>query len=137
MFLKLSQCAIIWYLLAGFKGIISCSVHSIRFVKNAFSTKLWFVKTSTRIEKSQNIMKLKYESRVVKSNPVRILRLIMGRIKVSKYYETDCRIVKYESRVLLELKMKTSIRYSRDTDSLPMGRRTVVLLVCGVGKCCG
>ena len=111
MFLKLSQCAIIWYLLAGFKGIISCSVHSIRFVKNAFSTKLWFVKTSTRI--------VKYESRVVKSNPVRILRLIMGRIN------------------LLELKMITSIIYSRDTDSLPMGRRTVVLLVGGVGKCCG
>ena len=60
MLLKLSQCRIIWYLLAGFKTIILCSVHSIRFVKYVFFAKIWFVKTSTGI--------VKYESRVVKLN---------------------------------------------------------------------
>ena len=43
------------------KTVIVCSVHSMGFVKFVFSTKIWFVKTSTRI--------VKYESRVVKSNP--------------------------------------------------------------------
>ena len=33
MFLKLSQCGIIWYLLAGFKTIILWSVHFIQLVK--------------------------------------------------------------------------------------------------------
>ena len=47
-------------ILAGFKTIILCSVHSIRFVKYEFSTEIWFVKTPKRI--------VKYESRVVKSN---------------------------------------------------------------------
>ena len=47
-------------ILAGFKTIILCSVHSIRFVKYEFSTEIWFVKISKRI--------VKYESRVVKSN---------------------------------------------------------------------
>ena len=46
---------------AGSKTIIVCSVHFIRFKKYAFSAKIWFVKTSTRIAK--------YESWVVKSNP--------------------------------------------------------------------
>ena len=40
------------------------SVHPKWFVKYVFSTKEWFVKTSTRI--------VKYESRVVKSNPANI-----------------------------------------------------------------
>ena len=53
---------IIRYLFAGFKTITLCSVYSIRFVKHAFSTKIWFVKTSTRI--------MKYKSWVIKSNPV-------------------------------------------------------------------
>ena len=58
--LKLWHRQIIWYLFANFKTIILCSVCSIRFVKYVLSTKIWFVKTSTRI--------LKYESRVIKSN---------------------------------------------------------------------
>ena len=58
--LKLWHCQIIWYLFANFKIIILCSVCSIRFVKYVLSTKIWFVKTSTRI--------LKYESWVIKSN---------------------------------------------------------------------
>ena len=111
MFLKLSQRRIIWYLLVDVEGRILCSVHSIRFVKYVFSAKIYFVKTSTRI--------VKHESRVVKSNPVRVLRLIISGIN------------------LLELKKIMSIRCSRDSDSLPMGRRFVVLLVGGVGKCCG
>ena len=40
-----------------------CSLYMIRGMSFA---KIWFVKTSTRI--------IKYESRVVKSNPVRILK---------------------------------------------------------------
>ena len=37
------------------------------------------------------------------------------------------------------LKIILSIRYSKDADFLPVkvGRRMVVLLVGGVGKCCG
>ena len=58
--LKLWHCQITWYLFAGFKTIILCSIHSIQFVKYVFSAKIWFVKTSTKI--------VKYESRVVKSN---------------------------------------------------------------------
>ena len=41
-------------------------VHSLWFVKYMFSTKIWFVKSSTKI--------VKYESRVVKSNPIAILK---------------------------------------------------------------
>ena len=44
----------------GFMTITLCSVYSIRFVKHAFSTKIWFVKTSTRI--------MKYKSWVIKLN---------------------------------------------------------------------
>ena len=33
VFLKLCHCQIIWYLFAGFKAMILCSVHSIWFVK--------------------------------------------------------------------------------------------------------
>ena len=62
--LRLCQCRIIWYQLPGFKTIIVCSVHSIRFVKYVSFAKIWFMKTSTRI--------VKYESRVVKSNPAQI-----------------------------------------------------------------
>ena len=61
IFLKLWHCRIIWYLLVGFKTIILCSVHSIRFVKMCFFL-LKYVKTSTRV--------VKYESRVVKSTLV-------------------------------------------------------------------
>ena len=61
VFLKLWHCRIIYYVLAGFKTIILCSVHSIRFVKYDFFTKIWFVKTANRI--------VKYGSRIVKSNP--------------------------------------------------------------------
>ena len=59
--LRSCQCRIIWYQLPGFKTIIVCSVHSIRFVKYVSFAKICFMKTSTRI--------VKYESRVVKSNP--------------------------------------------------------------------
>ena len=59
VFLKLCHCQIIWYLFAGFKAMILCSVHSM--IREMFSAKLWFVKTSTRI--------VKYESRVTISNP--------------------------------------------------------------------
>ena len=62
MFLKLQHCQIIWYLFAGLKIIILCSVDFIWFVKHVFSAERWFVETSNRI--------MKYESRVVKSNPV-------------------------------------------------------------------
>ena len=34
--------------------IIFCPIHSLGFVKNAFSAKIWFVKTSTRIVKSES-----------------------------------------------------------------------------------
>ena len=61
MFLKVWLCRIIWYLFAGFKTITLCSVSSIWFMKYVFFAEIWFVKTSTRI--------VKYESRVVKSNP--------------------------------------------------------------------
>ena len=46
--------------------IILSSAHSIRFVKYVFLAKTWFVKTSAII--------IKYEPRVVKSNPVKILK---------------------------------------------------------------
>ena len=59
--LRSCQCRIIWYQLPGFKTIIMCSVHSIRFVKYVSFAKICFMKTSTRI--------VKYKSRVVKSNP--------------------------------------------------------------------
>ena len=59
MKIKSWHCQIIWYLFAGFKTIIFCSVQSLWFVKYMFSAKIWLVKT--RI--------VKYESRVVKSNP--------------------------------------------------------------------
>ena len=49
------------FLIADFKIITLCSVHSIWFVKYALAAKIWFLKTSTRI--------MKYESKVVKSNP--------------------------------------------------------------------
>ena len=39
-----------------------CSVHDLLFVKYVFTAKIWFMKTSTGI--------MKYESGVVKSNPV-------------------------------------------------------------------
>ena len=55
------NCHIIWYLFAGFKAVILCSVHSTWLMKYVFSAKIPLVKTSTRI--------VKYESRVVKSNP--------------------------------------------------------------------
>ena len=58
IFLELWHCRIIWYLFEGFKTTIVCSVHSVRFV---FSTKIWFVKTSTRI--------VKYKSRIIRSSP--------------------------------------------------------------------
>ena len=61
VFLKLWHCQIIWYLFACFKVIILGSFHSIWFVKYVFSAKLRFVKPSTRL--------VKYESRVLKSNP--------------------------------------------------------------------
>ena len=61
VFLKLWHCQIIWYLFACFKVIILGSFHSIWFVKYVFSAKLRFVKPSTRL--------MKYESRVLKSNP--------------------------------------------------------------------
>ena len=54
----------------SFKTIIVCSVHSIRFVKYKSFAEIWFVKTSTRI--------VKYESRVVKSNPVRCEQKDLG-----------------------------------------------------------
>ena len=60
------QCRVICYFFVGFKIIMLSSAHSIWFVKYVFLAKTWFVKTSTRI--------VKYESRVVKSNPVRILK---------------------------------------------------------------
>ena len=63
MLLKSRRWRVTWYLFAGFKTIILCSVHSIWFVKYVFSAKIWFVKTLTRI--------VKYESRVVKSNPTK------------------------------------------------------------------
>ena len=65
MFLKLSQCWIIWYLLVGFKTIILCSHHAMRFLKYVFFAKIWFVKPSTRI--------VKYESQVIKLIPWMIL----------------------------------------------------------------
>ena len=55
------HCRINWYLFAGFKTIILRSFHFQWFVKYMFSAKISFVKTSTSI--------VKYESRVVKSNP--------------------------------------------------------------------
>ena len=61
MFSKLWHYRIIWYLFAGFKTVILCSVHSIWFVKYVLAAKMWFVKTSFRI--------MKYESQDVKSNP--------------------------------------------------------------------
>ena len=61
MFLKLSQCQIIWYLFAHFSTIILCFVHSVWFVKYVFSAKIWFLKASTKI--------VKYESPVLKLNP--------------------------------------------------------------------
>ena len=50
---------IILYLSAGFNTIIIilCSAYTILFMKNVFSAKIWFMKTSTRI--------LIYESRVL------------------------------------------------------------------------
>ena len=64
MFSKLWQYQIIdTYLQVTYlKTIILCSVSSIWFVKYVFFAKIWFLKTSTRI--------VKYESRVVKANPV-------------------------------------------------------------------
>ena len=59
-FLKLQHCQLIWFLFAGFKNMILCSVHSIKFMKYVFPSKISFVTTSTRI--------VKYESCVVKSN---------------------------------------------------------------------
>ena len=50
-----------WYLLERFKIIILCSIHSI-FIELVFCAEIWFVKCSTRI--------VKYESRVIKSNPI-------------------------------------------------------------------
>ena len=63
MFSKLSQYGITWFLFAGYlvKDQILCSVYSIWFMKYVFFAKIWFVKTSIKI--------VKYESRVVKSNP--------------------------------------------------------------------
>ena len=63
MFSKLSQYGIAWFLFAGYlvKDQILCSVYSIWFMKYVFFAKIWFVKTSIKI--------VKYESRVVKSNP--------------------------------------------------------------------
>ena len=63
---KIMNCPIIVYLFAGLKTIILCSVHPKLFVKYVFLTKYWFVKTSTRI--------VKYESQVVKLNPISGLR---------------------------------------------------------------
>ena len=65
VFLKLWYCWIIWYLFASF-NIILCSIHFIWFVKYMFPAKIWFAKTSTII--------VKYESRVVKSNPVLVVK---------------------------------------------------------------
>ena len=61
IFSQLWQCQIIWYLFESFKTIILCSVCSMQFVKYVLPVKIWLVKTLTRI--------VKYESRVVKSNP--------------------------------------------------------------------
>ena len=61
MLLELWHYRIIWYLFEGFKTVIVCSVHSVRFMKFVFCAKIWFVKTSTRI--------VKYESHVATSNP--------------------------------------------------------------------
>ena len=61
IFSQLWQCQIIWYLFESFKTIILCSVCSMQFVKYVLPIKIWLVKTLTRI--------VKYESRVVKSNP--------------------------------------------------------------------
>ena len=65
MFLKLWHCQIIWNLFLGLKIIILCFVHTVWFVKYVFFAKIWFVETSVRI--------VKYESRIVKSNPVESL----------------------------------------------------------------
>ena len=65
MFSKLWCCQIVLFLFAGFKTIILCSVHPEWFMKFAFSAKIWFVKTSTRI--------VKYESRVFKLNPATVI----------------------------------------------------------------
>ena len=60
------QCWVTCYFFVGFKIIILSSGHSIWFVKYKFLAKTWFVKSSTRI--------VKYEWRVGRSNPVRILK---------------------------------------------------------------
>ena len=57
MFQEIWHCEIFWY--CRFQNHIL--VISLWFVKYEFSTKIWFVKTSTWI--------VKYESRVVKLNP--------------------------------------------------------------------
>ena len=49
MFSKLWHCGIISYLISGFKTIILWPVHPKWFLKYAFSAKIWFVKTSTRM----------------------------------------------------------------------------------------
>ena len=74
MFLKLRQCRIIWYLFAGFKPIILCSVHSIKFLIYVLTAKIWFVETSTLI--------MKYETRVVN----RTLSIIVVVIKFQSGY---------------------------------------------------
>ena len=66
MLLKLWQCRVIWYFFVGSKIIILSSALSVWFLKYVFLAKIWFVKLSTRI--------VKYESRVVKPNPARILK---------------------------------------------------------------
>ena len=48
-------------LICGYKGHILCFVQSVQFVNFVFSTIIWFVKASNRI--------VKYESRIIKSNP--------------------------------------------------------------------
>ena len=60
MFLKLWHCQIIWYLFAGLKTMILC-FFTLYDSWNVFPTKLWFLKTSTRI--------MKYDSRIMKLNP--------------------------------------------------------------------
>ena len=70
-----ASCWTILVLFVDFIAIILCSIYCIWFVKYVLSAKKWFVKTSTRI--------LKYESRVVKSNPVGWSLLWNGKIKIS------------------------------------------------------
>ena len=78
-----------------FKTIILCFFHSVRLMKYVFYAKIWFMKTSTRIVKS--------ESQVVKSNRVAHSQkyYMITQIYIGYWYVTQ--MINYYVRVQIQL----------------------------------